>query len=85
MSEDELKDDAAKRLLELAHKKQARHEDVVETAAPRKGAEVIDIMTVLQRSLGQARAQTAKRSKAEAKGAHSGRKQKLAKAATKRA
>lgn len=56
---DEMKDDAAKRLLDLARKKQSRHEDVVETGASDKGAEVIDIMAVLQRSLGQARAQTA--------------------------
>ncbi|MDQ2946447.1 MAG: Ku protein [Acidobacteriota bacterium] len=83
--EDELKDEAAKRLLELAHKKQARHEDVVETGAPSKGAEVIDIMSVLQRSLGQARAQTAQRSKAGAQAPRAGGKRKPAMAATKHA
>ena len=63
LPEDRLKDESAERLLELARKKQAKHQDVVETDAPRKGAEVIDIMAVLQRSLGQARAQTASRTK----------------------
>ncbi len=60
---DEMKDQASERLIELARRKQSRHEGVVQAGAPSKGAEVIDIMAVLQRSLGQARAQTASRSK----------------------
>ena len=63
LPEDRLKDESAERLLELAHKKQAKHQDVVEIDAPKKGGEAIDIMAVLQRSLGQARAQTASRTK----------------------
>jgi DNA end-binding protein Ku len=51
----EMKDEGAERLLELARKKEARHQDVIETTRPAKGAEVIDILTVLQRSLGQVR------------------------------
>ena len=63
LPKDEMKDVAAERLLELARKKQAKHQDVVEVDAPGKGGEAIDIMAVLQRSLGQARAQTAGRTK----------------------
>jgi DNA end-binding protein Ku len=65
LPEKELQDKAAERLLELARRKQSEHRDVVETGVPSKEAEVIDIMSVLQRSLGQARAQTAKQSKSE--------------------
>jgi DNA end-binding protein Ku len=58
----EMKDAAATRLLELAEKKQARHQDVVKTGGAGKGAEVIDILTVLQKSLGQARSQSKRKS-----------------------
>lgn len=65
LAKHEMKDDASERLMALARQKQSRHQDVVETGAPKEGAEVIDIMAVLQRSLGQARAQTASRSTAQ--------------------
>jgi DNA end-binding protein Ku len=56
VSKGELRDDSAERLSELARKKQSRREDVVKSGAG-KGSEVIDILTVLQRSLGQTRSQ----------------------------
>lgn len=62
LDRDELKDQASERLLQLARKKQSRHQDIVETSSPGKAGEVIDIMTVLQRSLSQARRETAARS-----------------------
>jgi DNA end-binding protein Ku len=58
ISPNEMKDSFAGDLLELARKKQSKRQDVVKTAASGKGAEVIDILTVLQRSLGQARSQS---------------------------
>jgi DNA end-binding protein Ku len=64
ISPNEMKDAAAEGLLELARKKQSRRQDVVKTAAAGKSAEVIDILTILQRSLGQARSRD-KRSAAD--------------------
>lgn len=63
----ELKDEDSERILQLARKKQSRHEDVIEAGGPQKGGEVVDIMAVLQRSLGQARRETAARSESKPK------------------
>ena len=58
ISPGEMKNAAAEHLLELAKKKQARRQDVIKIGGAAKGAEVIDILTVLQKSLGQARSQS---------------------------
>jgi DNA end-binding protein Ku len=58
ISTEEMKDTVARRLLELARRKQARKEDGVKTEAPAKRAQVIDIMEALKRSLGQAGSQS---------------------------
>lgn len=58
LSVEEMKDTVAEQLFKLARKKQARKEDVVKTKEPAKRAEVIDIMEVLKRSLGQVASQS---------------------------
>jgi DNA end-binding protein Ku len=68
----ELTDEDAEKLLKLAKQKRARKQDVVESEAPAKKAEVIDIMSVLRRSLTMAKKESAggaapKRAKAGAK------------------
>jgi DNA end-binding protein Ku len=55
---EEMKDTAAEQIFELAQKKQARNEDVVRAAEPPKKAEVVDILEVLKRSLGQTASKT---------------------------
>jgi DNA end-binding protein Ku len=61
LSETELHDEAAERLLTLARKKRARGEDVVEVSDERssskaaEGAEVIDLMALLKQRLGARR------------------------------
>jgi DNA end-binding protein Ku len=67
ISTEEMKDTAAENILELAQKKQARNEDVVSAGEPAKKAEVIDIMEVLKRSLGQAASKTKRDSSSTAK------------------
>jgi DNA end-binding protein Ku len=57
ISPNEMKDSFAGDLLELARNKQSKRQDVVKTATSGKGAEVIDILTVLQKSLSQTRSQ----------------------------
>jgi len=59
ISVDEMKDEASEKLMELAREKQAKHRDVIASSMPKKRGEVIDIMTALQRSLGQARQESA--------------------------
>ena len=52
----EMRDEYAERMLKMIEKKRAKHQDVVETAEPRKGpAEVVDLMAVLKRNLEQGR------------------------------
>lgn len=65
ISPDEMKDDTSERLLELARKKQTKHQDVIHAESPKKGGEVVDIMAVLQRSLSQARRDTARKSESK--------------------
>lgn len=67
ISTEEMKGTAAEKILELAQKKQARNEDVVSAGEPAKKAEVIDIMEVLKRSLGQATSKTERDSSSTAK------------------
>ena len=50
----EMKDEYSERVLKFVEKKRAKHRGVVETDAARKGpAEVVDLMEVLKRNLGQ--------------------------------
>jgi DNA end-binding protein Ku len=69
LSETELRDEDAERLRKLAKQKQAKKQDVVESAAPEHKAEVIDIMAVLQRSLNQAKKQAPARGEKHGKAA----------------
>lgn len=50
----EMKDDAAERLLALARKKETKHEDVVKLPEAAKQTKVVDILSVLKKSLAQA-------------------------------
>ena len=50
----DMNDDSAERLLELAHGKESRREDVVRTGGPGKHPEVVDILSILKKSLAKA-------------------------------
>lgn len=56
ISRDEMKDDSGERLLALARQKESRHEDVRKLPGAGKEPKVVDILTVLQKSLAQVRA-----------------------------
>jgi DNA end-binding protein Ku len=50
----EMRDVYSERVLKFIEKKHTQHRDVVETEAPRRGpAEIVDLMEVLKRNLGQ--------------------------------
>jgi DNA end-binding protein Ku len=52
----EMRDEYAEAMLKLIQKKSARHKDIVESEAPKKGpAKVVDLMEVLKQSLQQGR------------------------------
>ncbi len=55
IAKDEMKDDSGERLLALARRKESQHKDVVKAPGVVKQEKVIDILTVLQRSLAQSK------------------------------
>jgi DNA end-binding protein Ku len=55
----EMNDDAGERLLALAREKESRHEDVLKAPGAAKQPKVVDILSVLQKSLAQTRTHNA--------------------------